>query len=78
MCRYNHAGEEKRCHLAALEKPAKNQLSSDYWSLGNDSTCNIQWDMESNTERAINISRKNITDGDFEAEENQRSGEPCP
>lgn len=78
MRRYNHAGEEKRCHLAALEKPAKNQLSSDYRSLGNDSTCNIQWDKESNMERAINISRKNITDGDYEAEEDQRSGEPPP
>jgi len=78
MCRYNHAREEKRCHLAALEKPTKNQLSADYRSLGNDSTCNIQWDMESNTERAINISRKNITGGDYEAEEDQRSGELPP
>lgn len=75
MHRSNHAREGERCHLAALEK---NQLSSDYRSLGNDSTCNIQWDMESNTERARNTSRKNLTDGDYEAEEDQKAGKPQP
>lgn len=34
--------------------------------------------MESNTEGAINISRKNLTDGDDEAEEDQRAGKPRP
>lgn len=53
-------------------------LPSDHRSLGSSSTCNIQWDMESNTERAINASRKNLTDGNCEAGEDPRSGEPPP
>lgn len=75
MHRSNHAGEGERCHLAVLEK---DQPSSDYRSLGDDSTCNIQWDMESNTGGARNTSRKNLTDGDEEAEEDQRAGKPQP
>lgn len=75
MHRSNRAREGERCHLAALEK---DQPSSDYRSLGNDSTCNIQWDMESSTGEARNTSRKNLADGDDEAEEDHRAGKPQP
>lgn len=72
MHKSNHAREGERCHLAGLEKK-----SAFFRLLGSDSTCNIQWDMESCTEGVRNTLRKNLTDVD-EAEEGHRAGKPQP